>query len=129
MDDLAGKTIGLTIGYAYSDVFVDLKNKGTAKFDEAPSDDLNFKKLLAGRIDIFPIERRVGYSILANFTPEEQAQIEENPKPISEFLPYLMLSKAVPQNEQRIKLFDQGFKQLKDNGRYDEIMKLCSPSK
>lgn len=127
IDDLAGKTIGVTIGYAYSDLFEGLKSKNAATFDEAPSDELNFKKLLAGRIDAFPVERRVGYLILASLKPEEQAQIVEHPKPLDEFLPYLLLSKALPQNNKRMELFNQGFKRLQESGRYAEIMKSCAP--
>lgn len=128
MNDLAGKTIGITIGYAYSDVFEELMSNGNATFDEAPSDDLGFKKLIGGRIDVFPIERRVGYVIMSeNLTPEEQALVTEHPKPISEFLPYLLLSKAVPENEQRIALFNNGFKRLQESGRYAEIMQTCAP--
>ncbi|WP_394707967.1 substrate-binding periplasmic protein [uncultured Desulfosarcina sp.] len=76
IEDLKGKVIGLTIGYAYSDIFDALRQSERAIFDEAPNDELNFRKLLAGRIDIFPIERRVGYTIMAKiFSEEERAKI------------------------------------------------------
>lgn len=127
MDDLAGKVVGLTIGYAYSDVFEALKQKGTVSFEEAPSDELNFKKLLAGHIDVFPVERTVGYAVMmANLTVEEQAQITEHPKPISEYLTYLLLSRAVPQNEQRMELFNRGLRHLRESWRYAEIMETCT---
>lgn len=127
LDDLAGKVIGLTIGYAYGDVFEALKQKGTASFEEAPSDELNFKKLLAGHIDIFPIERRVGYSVMrTTLTGEERAQIAEHPRPINEYQTYLLLSKAALHNEQRIELFNRGLKLLRESGRYTEIMDKCS---
>jgi polar amino acid transport system substrate-binding protein len=128
MADLDGKIIGVTTQYAYSDAFVELREKGTVTFEEAASDESNFKKLLAGRIDIFPMERRVGYTILATrFTPAERAQLVDHPNPVSQFLAYLLLSKAVPQNEQRIEQFNRGLNRLQENGRYDEIMENCVP--
>jgi polar amino acid transport system substrate-binding protein len=126
LNDLESKVIGLTSGYAYSDAFADLKKKGTVRFDEASTDEANFKKLLAGRIDVFPIERSVGERVMKKiFSADEKAQIAAHPTPFDEFRPYLLLSKAVPENEQRIELFNKGFALLKENGRYEEIIKDC----
>ncbi|WP_319586957.1 transporter substrate-binding domain-containing protein [uncultured Desulfobulbus sp.] len=128
LDDLKDRTIGLTIGYAYNDVFADLRKQQPAMFTEAASDLLNFKKLLSGRIDLFPIERAVGYFLIKkDLSPEERAKLAEDPKPLAEFTPYLLLSRVVPGNEQRMQLFDRGLQQLKANGRYQAIMAPCSP--
>jgi polar amino acid transport system substrate-binding protein len=128
MDDLTGKTIGTTTGYVYSDVFKDLEQKGTATFEETSSDVANFKMLLAGRIDVFPMEYRVGYTILkSSFTAEEQAQITTSPKALTEFRPVMLLSRAVPLNAQRMELFNQGWQHLQASGRYTEIMQGCAP--
>jgi polar amino acid transport system substrate-binding protein len=128
LDDLAGKTMGVTTGYVYSDAFKDLRTKGTVNFVESSSDESNFRMLLAGRIDVFPMERKVGYYLIRSvFTPQEQAQLLGSPQPFAQFRTYLFLSKAVPQNEQRIILFDRGFKNLQTSGRYTEIMQNCAP--
>jgi polar amino acid transport system substrate-binding protein len=128
LDDLTGKIIGITTGYVYSDAFKTLQQKGTATFIESSSDEANFKMLLAGRIDVFPIERRVGRTLIKSiFTPEQQAQLTDSPKAFIQFHPYLLLSKAIPQNEQRIAQFDLGFQRLKASGKYLEIMQNCVP--
>jgi len=128
MDDLKGKTIGTTAGFVYSDIFKDLRLSGDATFVESSSDDANFKMLLAGRIDVFLSERQVGtYRIKSIFTPEQQAQLVGSPQSFSQYESYLLLSKAKPENEQRMILFNQGFKELQANGRYAEIMKSCTP--
>ena len=76
VDDLAGKIIGLTIGYAYSDVFTPLKQQHPAMFTEAASDLINLRKLLSGRIDLFPIEHAVGgHFIATELTAAEQAEL------------------------------------------------------
>jgi polar amino acid transport system substrate-binding protein len=128
LDDLKDLTIGLTIGYAYNDVFADLQKQHPTMFTEAASDLLNFKKLLSGRIDLFPIERAVGYSLMRKeLSPEEQAQLAEDPNPLAVFTPHLLLSRVVPENEQRMQLFDRGLQELQANGRYQAIMAPCSP--
>lgn len=128
LDDLSGKTIGVTTGYVYSDAFKDIKARGMATFLESSSDEANFRMLLAGRIDVFPMERRVGkYMLQSIFSSEEQAQISESTESFSQFQSYLLLSRAVPENEQRMVLFDRGFQELKESGRYAEIMDKCAP--
>lgn len=127
LEDLHGKQIGLTTGYVYSDVFADLRNQPDMKFEEAASDQANFEKLLNGHIDIFPMEELVGQSILTNFfTQDEQARITFQKQPITAFEPYLLLSRSVTGNDELIKLFDAGWKELKDSGRYDEITQNCA---
>ncbi len=127
-DDLSGKVVGLTSGYTYSSVFENLRRKGNIHFEEASSDQANFRKLLMGRIDVFPIERNVGLVLLnQNFTPEERNKITYDPHPIKDFHPHVFLSRANPANEDRIERFNRGFQQLKDSGRYAEIIKECGP--
>lgn len=128
MEDLKGQVIGITSGYVYDDVFKSIMHKGTVTFETASSDEANFRKLLAKRITVFPMERSVGYMILQKkFSVEEQKQITNHPIPFHTFRPYLLLSKAVPQNEERMKVFNQGWRKLKESGRVDEILDICIP--
>lgn len=128
LEDLKDRTIGLTIGYAYNDVFVEVRKQHPAMFKEAASDLLNFKKLLSGRIDLFPLERVVGYHLIRNeLSPEEQARLVEDPLPVAEFTPHLLLSRAHQENEQRMQLFEQGLRRLKASDRYRAIMAPCTP--
>ena len=128
LEDLKHLRIGLTIGYAYSDVFKPLQAKYPAMFSEAASDVLNFKKLLNHRLDLFPLERGVGsYLLRTTFSPQQQQQIVAHEQAISHFSPRLLLSRAVDGNEQRMQLFDQGLERLKAKGRYREIMVSCFP--
>ena len=126
LDDLVGRTIGLTIGYAYSDLFVSLRQRHPEMFKEAASDLLNFKKLLAGRIDLFPVERAVGLHVIGrDLHARDREVLVFSPQALAEFRPYLLLSRALPANEERMRLFDRGLRRLKDNGRYDAIMSPC----
>ncbi|GAP21655.1 hypothetical protein ADM99_04680 [Leptolinea tardivitalis] len=124
LDDIKSKTIGVTSGYVYSDIFDPISNQ--LKLEEASSDSANFKKILAGRVDIFPMEKNVGIYILNNeFTKEERDQITFNDRPLTEFEPYLLLTKANPSNEQLIKQFDDEFKKYQNSSRYREIVENC----
>lgn len=126
LDDLAGKRIGLTIGYAYSDALAAMQQQHPAMFTEATSDLLNLRKLLSGRIDLFPMEKAVGrYLIETELTPEEQTQLTDHPKSLADFSPRLLLSRAIPENNQRILQFNRGMQRLKESGRYAEIMVPC----
>jgi polar amino acid transport system substrate-binding protein len=129
LDDLAGLKVGVTSGYVYSNAFEEIRAKGSVTFEEASSDEANFRKLLAGRIDVFPMEEHVGRAILKQiFTSEERARIGDHPRVINAFHPYLLLSKAIPENQKRIELFDRGWRQLQQSGRYTEIMQACANS-
>jgi polar amino acid transport system substrate-binding protein len=126
LEDLEGKTIGVTSGYVYSEAFSELEHNPRVRIDEASTDVANLKKLLAGRIDVFPLERSVGIWILQSIlTPDERVQIAIHPQPINQFKPHLVLSKVVPENEERMSQFDKGFALLKQSGRYAEIMAEC----
>jgi polar amino acid transport system substrate-binding protein len=126
IDDLAGKKIGTTSGYLYSDAFSKQLKDTRFVFEAASSDEANFRKLLSGRIDVFPMERNVGNAILKNkFSTEEIRQITYNPKPISTFRPHLLLNRLRPENQEQISKFDQKLKLLKESPRYLEIIKSC----
>jgi polar amino acid transport system substrate-binding protein len=126
VDDLAGRTIGVTAGYYYGNAFSKLRQKGTAVLVESQDDEANFKMLLAGRIDVLPMERHVGNTLLKTiFTPAERAQIAVSERSFAQFEPHLLLSKAVAENETRMAAFDRGLRRLKESEQYTQILKYC----
>ncbi len=126
LDDLVGLHIGLTLSYVYSDALVALQQQHPGMFTEGPSDLLNIRKLLTGRIDLFPMERAVGkYLLKTALSEKEQAELVENPKPLADFYPHLLLSRAIPENNQRMLQFNRGLQRLKESSRYQEIMAPC----
>ncbi len=128
LEDLAGKRVGLTTGYVYSDAFDGLKQKETVTFIESSSDAANLEMLLAGRIDVFAMERNVGhYLIQTLFDEETQALLVASPNSFSQFNTHLLLSRAIPKNEERMAAFNLGMQQLRGSGRYAEIMQHCNP--
>jgi len=65
----------------------------------------------------------VTYAQIRDVFPEEQAVLfTHHDKPINVQPLYLLLSKKVPTSEQMRDQFNEGLKQLKESGRYDQII-------
>ena len=61
----------------------------------------------------FPVEEQVGKSILqASLTQAERDQLVFHPKPFQDFRPYLLLTKANPDNSGIMDQFNSGWKEL-----------------
>jgi len=123
LTDLNAYNIGVTQGNHYSDEFSDLIAAGKLKIDPAPSDISNFKKLLLGRIDIFPIDQDVGqYFLKNNFSIEDQRRIKSQGKAISIVPVYLVVRRTLPHAKEFISRFDQGFQQLSESGQLEKMI-------
>jgi polar amino acid transport system substrate-binding protein len=118
-DDLKKYNIGGTLGYA---VVEPLEQVGI-QIQYTGLEDLNFKKLLAGRIDTYPASFYVGHYLIGKlFADSDTAKFTYHPKPLSELSYYLMISRNIPDGERLIEIFDSGLRHLKNTGRYDEIL-------
>jgi len=123
-NDIKKYRVGATLGY--SDVEF-LKEKGV-KVDIAPKEVLNFKKLLGNRIDIVPSAFLVGYNIInKTFTQDKALLFTNSPKPLYTENDFLVISKKIPNGQKIADTFDSGLRELKQSGKYDEIiMKFVS---
>ena len=123
IEDLQDKKIGVTMEYFYGDDFHTAEKAGVIHPEYAKSDELNLKKLLKGRIQVFIGDVMVTYEqIRDTFSAQEAAAFTHHPKFLINRDLHLLLTKANPDNERMVALFNQGLKQLKENGRYDEII-------
>lgn len=121
-EDLKEVRIGGTLGYTYGPQFDAAEAAGIIETDRGPSDELGLKKLLKGRIDVFPGDVMITYEqIRKTFTAEEAALFTHHPKPIDNQPLSLILSKKVPGNEQMRDRFNEGLRMLKESGKYDQI--------
>ena len=118
-EQLAGVRMGGTAGYEYT-------------FDKYPyiqmdrsavSDELNFRKLAAGRFDVFPANLDVGREIMRTaLTPEQAARITWDPNPYNITHYHLMLNKRNKDNRRYVDLFNKGLRRLKESGKYTEYL-------
>ena len=121
--DLKGKIIGGTIGYNYGDLLETAAYDGTIIMDRVSTDAQNLKKLVLGRIELFPQVLEVGYDqIRTHLSPEEAKLITHHPKPYRHTTYHLMLSKSKVDNARLISLFNAGLRELKESGQYAQII-------
>jgi polar amino acid transport system substrate-binding protein len=112
---LAGVRMGGTAGYEY--VFD--KNPQIKMDRTAATDELNFRKLAAGRFDLFPANLDVGRHIMRDYlAPEQAAQITWDTKPYNITRYHLLLSKKDPASRRYLALFNKGLKRLRESGKY-----------
>jgi polar amino acid transport system substrate-binding protein len=125
--DLKGYRIGTTLGNFYSDEFAALQNSPDAEVEEAGSDIANIKKLLAGRIDLFPMDEESGRFLLSrNFSPEEQSKIIAQTQAIAEAPVYVVMRRDLPRAAELLDRFDRGYQHLVESG---ELAKLVRESR
>ena len=123
IEDLEGMKVGGIISYEYSKDIRQGIEDGIIEMEYVSKEILNFRKLLAGRIDIFPENIEVGYHILnANFPPEVVKLFTHHPKPSRELPYHLLLTRKRQDNERVMDLFNYGLKILRESGKYDEYL-------
>jgi len=119
VDDLANIEIGTTIRFSYGHEFDSAERSGHLLIEKAPSDEINFRKLLGGRIKLFPIGRDKGQQILSElFSPEQSQLLTYHPKPISAFTTGLMISKNNKNALQILEAFNKELAKFKASDTY-----------
>ncbi len=120
--DLKEIRIGGTLEYDYGKEFMKVVNTKGISLEYAPTDEMNFMKLLARRIDIFPNDSLVGYSqIRNNLSPEQIKLITHHPKEFEISTLHLIISKKSKRAKFFLEKFNSGFKKLKKSGKLDKI--------
>jgi len=119
LDDLKKYRIGVTIGYYQEGIY---KENGI-KAEAASSEESNFRKLLAGRIDVYETSNIVGYIRLKKlFPPEVVKQFTHHPKAARVNYYYIFFSKKSPEGKRFSEKFDSGLMKLKASGEYERII-------
>lgn len=123
LDDLKGLSIGATETYAYTPEFLQAITEQNLKIELIHSDELNLKKLLKGRIKVFPLNIDVADALLSNkFTQQERDAITYHPLPLYNINAHLVFSKKIKKNPKMIELFNNGLKRLKESGKFDQYL-------
>ncbi len=96
-DDLTGKQIGVVRGYAYSEEFWNFVKKNK-NYQEVPTDEQNFKKLLSGRIDYLVADYGNGMALVREMELAGKV-IPLLARPVREDGLYLIFSKRTTASE------------------------------
>jgi polar amino acid transport system substrate-binding protein len=128
--DLKNLRIGAVQFNTYTPEFWALQKAGTLKVEFAADDLSNLRRLVAGRLDVVPMERNMACFLMsAHFSPAEVAPLRAHPKLLtSQFTTHLLLSAKLPQSARRMKAFNQGLRILQRSNVYAEKLQLpgCS---
>lgn len=117
LTDLTQYRFGITLGNFYSETFDTLEKKRKIKVDYSNDDATNFKKLVAKRIDIVPMEREAGHLIKHwNLTPKDAANIVAEPKPYWSTPLCIVLNKKTPHAKEIIQKFNATLSDMKRTG-------------
>ncbi|WP_420389264.1 substrate-binding periplasmic protein [Marinobacter sp.] len=120
MQDLANLKLGGSIGYSYGPEFDNAIANDILNVEWVASTELNFRRLLFGRIDAFPEEINVGYYILRRETdPQETGRITHHPEPILENQSFLLFPANEPETQTLREVFNRRLQVFRKNGRYD----------
>ncbi len=121
--DLAGLRIGITIGNFYSAEFDRLVQQGVLHTDGVADDLSNFRKLLARRIDLFPIEEDVGQFLLArNFSAAQASELSSGQSFWSAPL-HVVIWRRHPQGAELIARFNRGLQALQSSGEFERMVR------
>lgn len=119
LDDLKKYKVGVTLGYKNEKIYPE---KGIAA-EVVNTEELNFKKIAAGRIDVYETSKAVGYATINKFlTPDEAKLITNHPKPVEQSEYFVFFSKKTPNGKAMSDKFESGLKKLKASGTYDKLM-------
>lgn len=121
VDDLKDKVIGAVMGYSNGPLLDRAEKAGKVTIERVTTEPINFKKLLAQRIDLFTSDLEVGHSVLnKHFQPDQIRQITYHPKPHYNQSVHLILCKKKARAQYWLECFNKGLKELKQSGRYDQ---------
>jgi len=123
VDDLKNYKVGGVLGNVYSEEIKQAEKNGSMKIYYKPAELDVMKLLIHGRVEVFPVNRQVGYYLLnKHFSGEEAGRITHHGKPLRISRYSLIFSRVVEKNRERIKRFNRGLAKLKKSGRYDRFL-------
>lgn len=124
LDDLTGLVMGGGSEYSYGPEFDQALSAGKMTIERVPTKYQNWRKLLLGRIAIYPEEINVGYSSLKQLYPKDKVDlVTHHPKPLLNNVSYLLFPKSADTSLRRLKDFNKQLHSFRKSGRYDMYFK------
>lgn len=116
--DLSGKTVGVMRGWSYGDEFDKAVAAGSITKEEIESDEMNFKKLIAGRIDAL-IAAPETWSGLKGAL-DKDGKVAMLPTPLAVNKTYLVFNKSAGKTD-LLTQFSQTVEAMKDDGTIEKL--------
>lgn len=120
--DLTTLRFGATQGYSYIPEFWDMYEAGQLDVQLAIEDLISFKKLMVGRIDVFPCEEVRGWQLLReHFSEEERSRVMVSDKPLHSAEVTLLFPKSREESQILLNQFNLGLEVLTNTGRKEQL--------
>lgn len=121
--DIKGLYVGATLGYFYGEEFEKYEAADLIRVQRVAKDENNFLVLMKGRINLFPQDRAVGYSMIRRlFPPELQNQLTHHPRPLHEQPLHLIFPRNNAKSLERLELFNLGLEEMRKSGGLARIL-------
>jgi len=118
LNELSPHKIGGVRGYYYLERFA----QAGLSLELTSSEELSFRKLQAGRVELVPAVESVGWNIIRRtFPPEDHANFYVLETSLNVGYNHLMTSRNYPQAPQLLDRFNTALEGLRGNGVYDAI--------
>lgn len=123
IDDLRPYLVGLTRDYTYTPEIWAAARSGRLRYANVINDLAGLKLLLAGRIDVLPMERHVACDLLTHhFPPEAADRLRAHPRPMTDqFTTHVIFPKDKPQSAQYLADFNRGLAKLRASAEYARL--------
>lgn len=122
LKDLEGRKVGLTFRYPY---VKELINSKKIKFEFAPDDVLNMRKLGQGLIDAFVVEEKSGLKAL-QLSGEKKIEFDKN-QPLSEQRVYYAFQDNA-EGRKLAEIFSKTIDAMKKDGSLDRVLTETAPA-
>lgn len=123
LDDLKEMVIGGTVGYNYGEEFQKAEKIGQIRIIRNETDIQNLASLLQGKINLFIVNPDVGFYLIQQyFRPEERKKFACHSKPLRTSTNHVIFPKQNSNSERLLHQFNDGLRQLKANGKYDQYV-------
>lgn len=116
--DLAGKTVGVMRGWSYGDEFDAAVAAGSITKDEIESDEMNFKKLIAGRLDALIATPETWAGLQSEL--DKDGKVVSLPTPMAENNTYLIFNKSAGKTD-LLARFNETMAAMKADGTVEKL--------
>ncbi|WP_167494662.1 MULTISPECIES: ABC transporter substrate-binding protein [Vibrio] len=118
LEQLWAYTIGGDIKYSYGAEFDSLLASEKLTMVREHSPELNFRKLIKGRTDLYIQEVNVGYSTLMTELADKRPLVTHHPKPVLNNYSYVLFPKSLEGSPELLKNFNAKLKEFRESGKY-----------
>ena len=120
--DLQNYRIGASRGITYTEEFWQLAREGVLDIDLANDDLSNFRKLLHGRVDLFPSSKINAREMLERNLEEAQIkQLDYHERSLRGQTGHLLFPRGYSTSRALLEIFNRELEELKDESVYEEL--------